>query len=607
MPDRPDAREQALRRWAEEAGAIAWERPWRDVYVADRPQGSWFPGGQLNASVSCLDRHLPERADRVAVHWEGEPGDRRTITYGQLHAEVCAFAAALRGLGVEAGDRVALHLGWIPETVVAMLACARLGAVHVLAPSSLPPDALADRLHDVRPKVLMTQDGACRHGVILPLKSRADEALAAVTSIEHTVVVRRVGIDVAWFEGDRWYHDLVAAPRPGTTVGRAAPVPVPADHPLLVIHLANRRGRPTGIVHRTGSYFVYAATTHRRALTSGPDDVFWCAAEIAWVGGQTHGVYGPLACGATTVMFEGTLDVPTRSRAWEIIDRYGVSVLVTTPSVVRNLRNWVETPPAKADLDSLRLIVTAGEAIDPETRNWLSFEVGRGRALVANAWGQTELGGMVSVTPTPAGSSGLPDPGFEVVDEAGRPVPPGTPGELVMRHPWPGTFLEIEGSVEAAEGYWGTYPGAYATGDWVEREPDGRLVVLGRRDPVISVSGQLVSLTEVRGVLEEHPFVLAVEVVPRPDDRRGQSIAACVVLDEKAQPGDELARELRAYVHETLGGLARPRAVAFIESFPDDLTPEARRRALRLLCAANPAESFTVTAAQLAAAAAATD
>jgi acetyl-CoA synthetase len=392
-------------------------------------------GGVLNASVNCLDRHLPERADQVAVHWEGEPGDRRTITYGALHAEVVTFADALRGLGVEPGDRVGLHLGWIPETVVAMLACARLGAVHSVLPASLPADALADRLSDLGPKVLVTQDGAFRHGLIVPSKNRADEALAAAAGVEATVVVRRVGVDVAWYEGDRWYHDLVAAPRPGSRKAPAGeagePALVEADHPLLIVPLAHRRGRPTWIVHRTGGYLVAAATVHRRALTARPDDVFWCAAEIAWIGGQSHGVYGPLACGATTVMSEGTLDVPTRSRAWQIIERYGVNALVTTPSVMRNLRQWVDTPPAEADLSSLRLIVTLGERIDPETRNWLDFEVGGGRALVANAWGQTELAGLVAVSPAPApapadpsgpSTAAVPDPGLEVVDSTGRPA-----------------------------------------------------------------------------------------------------------------------------------------------------------------------------------------
>ena len=599
-----DRRAEAVAGWEAAAAELTWARPWEAVYRPDRPGGSWFVGGTLNAAANCLDRHLPERAGQVAIHWEGETGERRTITYGALHAEVATFADALRGLGVAPGDRVALHLGWIPEAVVAMLACARIGAVHGVLPASLPADALADRLADLGPKVLVTQDGAYRHGLIVPSKSRADEALAAAAGVEATVVVRRVGVDVAWYEGDRWYHDLVAAPRPGTgkvPAGAGEPAPMAADHALL----AHRRGRPTWIVHRTGGYLVAAATVHRRALTARPDDVFWCAAELAWIGGQSHGLYGPLACGATTVMSEGTLDVPARSRAWEIIERYGVNALVTTPSVVRNLRQWVDTPPAQADLSSLRLIVTLGERIDPETRNWLDFEVGGGRALIANAWGQTELAGLVTVSPAPApASAAVPDPGLDVVDAAGRPVAAGEAGELVLLHPWPGTFLDVEGSPEIGDAWWGPYPGAYATGDEARREADGRLTVLGRRDPVVSISGQQVSLTEVGRILEEHPLLVAVDVVAVPDERRGQALCACVVLDAKAEPGDELARELRSYVHDAVGGLARPRTVAFVDGFPPELAPDARRRALRLLCTANPAEWFTVTAPQLAAAAA---
>jgi acetyl-CoA synthetase len=611
-----DGRREALAGWEKAAEEIAWDRRWSAVYRDDRPGGSWFADGMLNASVNCLDRHLPRRAEQVAIHWEGETGDRRTITYGALHAEVVSFADALRGLGVGRGDRLALHLGWLPETVVAMLACARLGAVHGALPASLPADTLADRLSDLAPKVLVTQDGALRHGLIVPSKNRADEALAAAGGVEATVVVRRVGVDVAWYEGDRWYHDLVAAPRPGT---RRAPdaaeeevALVPADHPLLIVPLAHRRGRPTWIVHRTGGYLVAAATTHFRALTTRPDDVFWCAAEIAWIGGQSHGVYGPLAAGATTVMSEGTLDVPTRSRAWEIIERYGVNALVTTPSVVRNLRQWVDTPPARADLSSLRLIVTLGERIDPETRNWLDFEVGGGRAMIANAWGQTELAGLVAVTATPSDAAGVPagpvpDPGLEVFDADGRPVGSGDIGELVLLHPWPGAFLHAEGSPAPADSWWSPYPGAYATGDEARREPDGRLTVLGRRDPVVSISGQQVSLTEVVQILEEHPLLGAVEVIAVPDERRGQALCACVVLEPKAEAGEALARELCNHVHDALGGLARPRTVAFVEAFPPDLTADVRRRALRLLCTANPAEWFTVTAAQLAAAATATE
>jgi acetyl-CoA synthetase len=614
MVEGPMPEPAILDEWADAAADLTWQRPFEAVHRRGGRGGRWFPGGALNASVNCLDRHLPARTDQVAIHWEGEIGDRRSITYGALQAEVVSFAEALRGLGVEAGDRVALHLGWLPETVVAMLACARLGAVHGVLPASLPADALADRLSDLQPKVLVTQDGAFRHGLIVPAKSRADEALAAAGGVQATVVVRRVGIDVAWYEGDRWYHDLVAAPRPGARTAAlpaAEPLVAESDHPLLMVPLAHRRGRPTWIVHGTAGYLAAAATIHRRALTTAPDDVLWCAAEIAWIGGQSHGVYGPLACGATTVMSEGTLDVPTRSRAWEIIERYGVNSLVTTPSVVRNLRQWVDTPPGSADLRSLRLIVTLGERIDPDTRNWLDFEVGGGRALVANAWGQTELAGLVMVTPSAAedGRPPVPDPGLEVVDENGRPAAAGDAGELVLLHPWPGTFIDVEGSPETADSWWSPYPAAYATGDQAQRGADGLITVFGRRDPVVSISGQQVSLTEVTRILEEHPLLAGVDVIAVPDERRGQALCACVVLDTEAkgEAGDELARELRTYVHDALGGLARPRTVAFVDGFPADLAPEARRRALRLLGSANPADWFTVTAAQLAAAAAATE
>src|SRR6266511_1143370 len=322
-----------LERWAAAAGRISWRQPWHAAYEPGERGGRWFPGATLNAAENCVDRHLPELANKVAFYWEGEPGDRRRITYGELHREVCAFAEALRALGIVAGDRVALYLGLLPETVVAMLACARLGAVHALMASAMPADALADRLADFEPKVLVTQDGAWRHGMILPLKARADEAITAASGVEHTVGVRRTGIDVAWYEGDRWYDELLAGPRPGTAAASEPPQSVPADHPLLVVYIANRRGRPTGIVHGTAGFLVYAAELHASGL--GPEEeegTFWCAVEPAWVGGQSHLLYGPLACGATSVIYEGMLDTPSHSRTWELIERYRVAALMTTPS-----------------------------------------------------------------------------------------------------------------------------------------------------------------------------------------------------------------------------------------------------------------------------------
>jgi acetyl-CoA synthetase len=472
----------------------------------------------------------------------------------------------------------------------------------------LPAEALADRLIDIEPKVLITQDGGWRHGVVLPLKARADEALAATSGVQHTVVVRRTGIDIAWYEGDRWYHDLMAGAGPAEAAGAGTlAAPHPADDPLLVVHLANRRGRPTGIVHRAAGMLVYASATHR-ALSTSVDDVFWCAVDIGWVAGQTHAIYGPLASGATMVVFEGTLDTPTHARAWQIIERYGVNSLVTTPSILRSLKQWVDSPPSVAKLDSLRLVVHAGEPIDDDTLNWLREEVGRGRVLLRDGWGQTELGGIVTVDPPP--HPPLPDPGLDVLVNDNSAAA-GKTGELVLCHPWPALFLRLQDPhTDAAERYWHR-PGRYTTGDLARREPDGQITMLGRIDPVISVSGQLVSASEVRDVLEEHPYVASAEVVARPDRRSGQAVVACVVLGASVADLDDiplqrLAADLRGHVRETIGGLAQPQAVAFLDELPDSIPRAGLRQALTALCSnVRPGDVLHVTRDQVRAAIAA--
>jgi acetyl-CoA synthetase len=590
-----------LTAWAAEAQALDWAaRPLRLHEPGPTPHDTWFTGGTLNVAANCLDRHLAERGDRVAIYWEGEPGDRRALTYRELHAEVVRFSGVLADLGVQRGDRVALYLGMVPETIVAMLACARLGAVHCVLFSALPAEALADRLADIEPRVLITQDGSWRHGVVLPLKVRADEALAATSGVQHTVVVRRTGIDIAWYEGDRWYHDLMSGAASTDTPAE----PHPADDPLLVLHLASRRGRPTGIVHRAAGLLVYATALHR-ALSTSVDDVFWCAVDIGWVAGQTHGVYGPLALGATSVAFEGTLDTPTHARTWQIIERYGVNSLMTTPSVLRSLRQWVDSPPSVAKLDSLRLIVHGGEPLDDDTLSWLRDEVGRGRVMLRDGWGQTELGGIVTVDPSP--DPPLPDPGLDVLvnDHAAAA---GKTGELVLCHPWPALFLRLQHPhTDAAERYW-HQPGRYTTGDLARREPDGQITMLGRIDPVISVSGQLVSASEVRDVLEEHPYVASAEVVARPDRRSGQAVVACVVLDASVAHLDDtplhrLAADLRGHVRETIGGLAQPQAVAFLDELPVSAGRRELRQALTALCSSVlPGDVLHVTREQLLAA-----
>jgi acetyl-CoA synthetase len=593
MADRSDP----VGAWGAAAARLTWERPPDRTHVPGPHGGAWFPDGALNVCANCLDRHLAERGERVAFHWEGEPGDRRAITYRELHAEVCAFAAGLRRLGVSPGDRVALHAGLIPEAVVAMLACARLGAVHAFMAAALPADALADRLADLDPKVLLTQDGSWRHGMILPLKARADEAMAAAAGVERTVVVRRTGVDVGWYEGDLWYDELIGE-------DGVEPQAVPSDHPLLVAYIANRRGQPTGIVHGSGNLLTYAATMHADGLTRADEDILWSPVDIAWPAGQAHAVYGPLACGATSVLFEGMVDTPTHRRAWEIVERYGVTTFFTTPSVVRNLRRWSDSPPGERDLGSLRHIVTGGESIEPELRNWLAIEVGGGSALVSDGWGQTELGGVVTLTDTPNGPDALPDPGLQVVDADGRSVPAGAEGELVLRNPWAGAFQGIwKDDGTAVRPYWERFPGAYATGDRASRRRDGALVLLGRLDPVVSVAGQLVSLTEVREALLEHPFVEAAEVIDCPDRHNGHALVACVCLGEPSPQRDRLARALRAHARDRLGGLAAPRTVAFVEEFPRDLPRETLRAALQMLCASDSSESLALSAARIRAAA----
>lgn len=569
---------RAVSQWAAEAEAVDWLSPFEGIlYGGPGPGLAWFPGGRLNVAVNCVDRHAATDGGRVALHFEGEPGDRRSLTYDELAAEVGRFAAALADLGVGTGTRVALYVGMVPEAVVAMLACARLGAVHTMLFSALPTEALADRLADFAPTVLVTQDAAWRRGVLLPLKARADEALAAIGGVEHTIVVRRAGLDVAWYAGDLWYHELTA--HSSVHSGLAT---VPADHPLLVVYHASRRGRPQGLVQRT-AVLVSALSLHR-GLAASPDDVFWCAVDMGWITGQVHGVYGPLAAGSTTVLYEGTLDTPTHARAWSIIERYGVRSLLTTPSVVRTLRHWVDSPPRRHDVASLRHIVTAGETLQPEFRTWLAREMGGGTAVIRDGWGQTELGGIVTVTPGP--TRPLPDPQLDVVDDHGRQVGAGEAGELVLRAPWAGQLMGVHGSAESFQGarFW-RHTGCFATDDWAQRTGDGTIGLRGRRDPVIQVLGQLVSANEVKSVLLEHPFVESAEAVGRPDRGHGQVVVACVVptRDPASQDHAHLARELRAHVEEALGGLARPPTVAFVDAYPDASETQLRR-ALAALC-----------------------
>ena len=567
-----------LQRWSAPADELPWLRRPDSLWVDGPRYGTWFPGGRINAATACVSHHAEQRPDTVAVRWEGEPGDRRCLTYAALDDQVTALGRALRGLGVGVGDVVALHLGWLPETVVAMFACARIGAVHTIIPTPLPAEAMADRLTTIRARVLVTQDGAWRHGTVLPLKARADEALSAVGAIEHTVVVRRTGIDVGWYEGDRWYHDLVAGSRPGQQRDDEAPADVPADHPLAVVSLAHRRGRPLTIELGTAAVLASALVVHRCGIADGP--VLWCAGDVSWLGTQVHGIYGPLVAGDTAVMFEGTLDVPTHERAWRILRRYAVTTLLTTPSVLRMLRSWSVERGVRAP-GALRRVVALGEPMDPAIREFAATGLASGAVSVADAWGQVELGGIVRLD-APVDPAGMPDLGERIVDEDGAAVPLGATGEFVLTRPWAGALVGASGPAEALdEAHWTRLPGAFTTGDRARWREDGSLEFLGRTDEVVSVSGQLVSLSEVSAVLADHPYVAAVDVIERGDHLGLRVLAAAVVLHPDA-PSDlaVIARELGDCARESLGGLARPRLLMVVDRFGGELEQDERRRAL---------------------------
>ncbi|MDO5741212.1 MAG: AMP-binding protein, partial [Ornithinimicrobium sp.] len=548
------------------------------------------PGAALNLSVTCLDVHLAQHGDHVAIHWEGEPGDRRDLTYRELHEQVVTLARALRGMGVVAGDRVGLHLGFLPETVVAMLACARIGAIHSVLPSALPPGPLADRLALLDLKVLFTQDGAWRHGTVLPLKARVDDALAAVGSIQQTIVVRRTGMDVAWYEGDRWYHDVVAGKRAHERTDDH-PTPLAAAHPVALVPIANRGGQPVSVLHGTAAVLANAIAVHGQLRTGGP---FWCAGDIAWAVTQFHAIYGPLAWGDASVMFEGTLDVPDHGRAWDIIGRYGVETLITPPSVMRTIRGWTREMPRPSSTPSLRRIATAGEPLEPELATWMTDAFGSDLEVL-DAWGQLELGGIVRIT----GQHGLgvegvpmPDCGLEIVDRAGMLLGAGEAGEVVLRRPWAGAMLGLDGAEDFSPDHWQhweRHPGVYSTGDLATRSGDGNVAFLGRADDVVSVSGQLVSLREVRDVLTDHPFVAQARVSVRKDPELGRALVAAVVLSPAAGPNaselglDAVAVELMEAVREALGGLARPRALLVVDRFGEELGRESLNRAIAAL------------------------
>ncbi len=585
--------------WAEQAGALDWYRTWDSVLDWDLPVARWFDGGTLNVSYNCLDRHVAAgHADKVAFHWEGEPGDTRTVTYGRLLEDVSRFANVLRGLGVGRGDRVAVYMPMIPELPVAMLACTRIGAVHSVVFGGFSSDALRDRILDAQARVVVTADGGWRRGAPAALKPSVDVAVSGSPCVEHVVVARRLGeaADPApdmTTGRDHWWHELMAGTDPaagGRPSDRCEPEPMEAEDLLFILYTSGTTAAPKGIMHTTGGYLTQVAFTHRWVFDLHPDrDVYWCAADIGWVTGHSYIVYGPLANGATSVMYEGTPDFPDRDRWWSIVERYGVTILYTAPTAIRTFMKWGAAYPGRHDLSTLRVLGSVGEPINPEAWMWYATHIGGGRCPVVDTWWQTETGGIMiaplpGITPTKPGSATFPLPGIsaEVVDESGAAVAKGG-GYLTLTRPWPSMLRGIYGDPERyRQTYWSRFEGRYFAGDGAKVDADGYLWLLGRVDDVMNVSGHRISTTEVESALVDHAAVAEAAVVGASDPTTGQAIVGFVTLKSDAGgPSDGRGEELRAHVAGKIGPIARPRTVVFTDELPKTRSGKIMRRLLR--------------------------
>lgn len=585
--------------WAEQAGALDWFSPWHTVLEWDLPFARWFDGGTLNVSYNCLDRHVDAgRGDKVAFHWEGEPGDTRTLTYAELLVEVCQFANVLRGLGVSRGDRVAIYMPMIPELPVAMLACTRIGAAHSVVFGGFSSDALRDRILDAQATVVITADGGWRRGQAIALKGNVDAAVSETPGVEHVVVARRISPDGAeaptMVAGrDHWWHELIDG-TDGAAGGPASPTCAPehmeSEDLLFLLYTSGTTAAPKGIMHTTGGYLTQVAYTHKVVFDLHPEtDVYWCAADIGWVTGHSYIVYGPLANGATSVLYEGTPDTPGRDRWWSIVERYGVTILYCAPTAIRTFMKWGHQEPAGHDLSSLRVLGSVGEPINPEAWMWYSTYIGGGTCPVVDTWWQTETGAIMisplpGITTTKPGSAtrALPGIAADVVDDHGQIVEEGG-GYLTLTQPWPSMLRGIYGDPERYRStYWSRFEGRYFAGDGAKLDEDGYLWLLGRVDDVMNVSGHRISTTEVESALVDHDLVAEAAVVGAADATTGQAIVAFVTLKARAgEPSDARGDELRAHVATKIGPIARPRQVIFTDELPKTRSGKIMRRLLR--------------------------
>jgi acetyl-CoA synthetase len=573
--------------WAEQARELTWFAPWRQVLDWQPPYAKWFVGGKLNASVNCLDRHVSSaRRNKAALIWEGEPGDRRTMTYWDLYREVNRFASVLKRLGVQRGDRVAIYMPLIPEVVVAMLACARIGAPHSVVFGGFSAQALRDRINDANAKVLITADGGYRRGQVVPLKHNADEAVSGSPSITDVVVVRRVGdgIDVEMSDGrDHWWHELMEDASDFTE-----PEPMDAEDNLFILYTSGTTGTPKGIVHTTGGYLTQVTATSKYVFDLKDEDVFWCTADVGWVTGHSYLVYGPLALGVTEVMYEGAPDWPARDRLWSLCAEHGVTVFYTAPTAIRAFMKWGSDHPARHDLSRLRLLGTVGEPINPEAWTWYHEHIGGGRCPIVDTWWQTETGGIMitplpGVTATKPGSATQAFPGVtaDLLDGEGNRVEVGG-GYLAITRPWPGMLRTIWGDDERfREQYWSKWKDVYFPGDGAKRDADGYFWILGRVDDVLNVAGHRIGTMEVESALVEHQAVAEAAVVGRTHDIKGEAVAAFVTLVDGYDSSDALVGELREQVTKSIGAIARPDDIFFAADLPKTRSGKIMRRLLR--------------------------
>ncbi|CAB4698073.1 unannotated protein [freshwater metagenome] len=584
-----EANKDRLAFWERQASELQWDAPWNTVLDWQPPFAKWFIGGKLNASVNCLDRHVAEgRGERVAFHFEGEPGDTRTITYAQLLADVKKTTNALIELGVKSGDRVAIYMPMIPEAAIAMLACARLGAPHSVVFGGFSAEALLSRIQDADATLVITADGGYRKGAPFALKPAVDEALLGVTNVKKVLVVKRTGQETAWDNNrDVWWHEIVDRQN-----AEHVAESFDSEHPLFILYTSGTTAKPKGIFHTTGGYLTQAAFTHKMVFDIKPEsDVYWCTADIGWITGHSYVVYGPLINGATQVMYEGTPDTPHKGRMFEIVEKYGVTILYTAPTLIRTWMKWGDEFPQAHNLSSLRLLGSVGEPINPEAWVWYHTVIGGERCPIVDTWWQTETGAIM-ISPLPGitackpGSAmrALPGIGAKVVDDNGKPVADGHGGYLILNEPWPSMLRGIWGETERyKENYWSKFDGLYFAGDGAKLDQDGAIWLLGRVDDVMNVSGHRISTTEVESALVSHHAVAEAAVVGATDAMTGQGIVAFVILRSGIAhaDGEDLVKELRAHVTKEIGAIARPRQIMVVAELPKTRSGKIMRRLLR--------------------------